>query len=230
LSDTQPFVPALLNAAGLNLQAVFAVADLPPALRQPLAAFGDYRQLILIGHGGRAMWQALRRAGLDVADPIDTFSRRVTEQWLAEQLPGGRYALLYPGSPGVSLQALGELAGWHHPSPFMVGINATWGSWFAYRALVLADSDFAPTAARREVAPCSACAGRDCVAACPAGALDGGYFALDKCIAWRRQPASSCRMGCPARLACPVAGEHRYSGEQMRHSYAISLRMIEQYT
>lgn len=226
MPQTPSFDPTRLDAAGLNLQAVFNTADLPPALRGQLETLGHFRQLILIGHGGRRLWEAVQASGIVSADPIDEFSVRRVANWLAEQRPGCRHLLIYPGAPPVGLQKLGELAGWHHPSPFMLGINATWGSWYAYRAVLLADSDFAPTPPVRDVSPCVACASRACVTACPVGALDGG-FSLEKCVSWRQQPASSCRTSCLARMACPVASEHRYCGEQIRHCYGISLRMIE---
>ncbi len=229
MSQREVLAGAPLTAAGLNLQAVFNIADLPPALRGQLAETGDFRQLILLGHGGRALWDAVQRSGIVSADPIDDFTRLTVDRWFAAEMPARRYRVLYPGACPVGLQALGKLAGWHHDSPFMVGINATWGSWYAYRAVVLADTDFVPTPALTGSSPCLSCAAQPCVAACPGKALAGGEFALDKCITWRRQPASTCATACLARLACPVASEHRYCGEQIRHSYAISLRMIEQY-
>jgi len=229
VSFPQQLDPTRLNAAGLNLRAVFNMADLPPALRAQVETAGHYRQLILIGHGGRRLWEAVQASGIVSADPIDEFTVQTVSAWFAECQPGVRHTLIYPGAPPVGLQKLGELAGWHHPSPFMVGINAAWGSWYAYRAVLLADSNFTPTTPVQDVSPCLACAGRVCVAACPGGALGGDSFALEACIAWRRRPDSSCRTSCLARLACPVASEHRYCGEQIRHSYGISLRMIEQY-
>ncbi|MFZ2268727.1 MAG: hypothetical protein WAV95_14220 [Azonexus sp.] len=217
-----------LDAAGLNLQAIFNIADLPLEIVGRLGAVGDFRQLILIGHGGRRLWDAVRASGIVSADPIDDFTVRTLESWCAEQLPGRCHAVVYPGSQSIGLQALGELAGWHHASPFMVGINATWGSWYAYRAVLLADSSFAPRRADAEISPCIGCVSRACVSACPGGALGGAVFSLEKCLAWRQQPGSSCRTSCLARLACPVGSEHRYATEQMSHSYGISLRMIEQ--
>lgn len=224
----QKFDNTLLDAAGLNLQAVFNLADLPDEVAGRLDAMGQYQQLILLGHGGRAMWEAVRASGIVSDNPIDDFSCRVVAQWFATCLPGQRHQIVYPGPPAIGLQALGKLAGWHHASPFMVGINATWGSWYAYRAVVLADTRFAPSQAAPGVSPCAECRRRACLAACPAGALDGAIFSLEKCLAWRKQPASPCRYTCLARCACPVAGEQRYSDEQLRHTYAISLRMIEQ--
>lgn len=222
----QPFDPGQLDAAGLNLQAVFNLAELPAELLGQLPGAGDFRQLILIGHGGRAMWDAVQASGIASANPIDDFTVQTVERWFREQQPGQRYAIIYPGSQAIGLQALGKLAGWHHASPFMLGINARWGSWFAYRAVLLADTRFSPRRAEPGLSPCSSCSSRACLAACPAGAL-GEVFLLEKCIAWRKQPGSSCRESCLARRACPIAGEHRYSLEQMRHSYRISMRMIE---
>lgn len=227
MTPRQPFDNALLNAGGLNLQAVFDLADLPSTLVGRLDPAPALRQLILLGHGGRAMWEAVQAAGMVSENPIDDFSRALVEQWFATCLPARRHAIVYPGSSTIGLQALGQLAGWHHASPFMVGINATWGSWYAYRAVVLADTDFTPTGVAPGVSPCLDCHHQACVAGCPAGALGGAAFSLTRCIAWRQRPDSSCRYTCLARCACPVASQHRYSEEQMRHSYSISLRMIE---
>jgi len=229
---TQPDY-SLLDAAGLNLHAVFAIDDLPAPLRDSLGAPGSYRQLILVGNGGRALWSAIGRSARVSTDPIDDFSRREVEQWLATQAAGCRYEIVYPGERPVGLQSLGELAGWHFASPFMVGINAQWGTWFAYRAVLLADTDFELTrplaGAAPSQSPCAACADTPCIAACPARAMSGGRFDLQRCVAYRRAPASACRATCLARLACPVGSEHRYSDEQIRHSYSISLQMIERY-
>ena len=229
MSPAQVFDPSLLDAAGLNLQAIFNIADLPPEITGKLEAAPSFRQLLLLGHGGKRLWQAVKAAGIESPDPIDDFTLATVRRWFAEHWPEQPYQVIYPGPQAIGLQALGQLAGWHHASPFMVGINQTWGSWYAYRAVVLADSNFAPSVARPETSPCTACPGRPCISACPAGALAGEAFSLEKCIAWRRQSDSSCRSTCLARLACPVASEHRYPVEQIRHSYGISQRMIEQY-
>ena len=59
--------------------------------------------------------------------------------------------------------------------------------------------------------------------------MAGGGFALDKCVHYRREPASRCRHTCVARISCPVGSAHRYSDEQLAHSYSISLQAIERY-
>lgn len=223
---------ALLDDAGLNLQAVFNLDDLPPAVRatlEPEAGQGAYRQLILLGHGGRRLWEAVQAAGPAGPDPIDRFSAASATAWFDRAFPGRARSVLYPGDRPVGLQALGTLAGWHYPSPFMVGINERWGSWFAYRVVLLTDSDLAPTPPLATASPCPTCPDRPCVARCPGDALAGEGFDLGRCVAYRKQPDSACRTTCLARLACPVAREHRYSTEQLRHTYAISLRTIEAY-
>lgn len=216
-----------LNAAGLNLQAVFDLAALPAEMRAQLDPENRYRQLILIGHGGRALWERVKAAGLQSEHPIDDFTTATVEAWLAGQLPGVVHALRYPGDGPVGLQALGRLAGWHHESPFRVGVNADWGSWFAYRAVVLVDADLPATAPMSGESPCASCAEQPCITACPAGALDAPEFSLQKCIAYRRQPDSRCRITCVARTSCPVRPEHRYDDAQIAHSYSRSMAMIE---
>jgi len=219
----------LLDEAGLNLQAVFNIADLPCELADEIRRRVDperqYRQLILVGHGGKRLWSELQASGASSDDPIDDYSRTKLGQCLA----GVDHTIIYPAGDSIGLQALGKLAGWHHASPFMVGINATWGSWYAYRAVALTDTDFAPTPRIVDSSPCVTCRAKPCIAACPADALSGDAFDLKKCITHRKQPASSCRETCLARTACPVASEHRYCDEQIRHTYSISMRMIEQY-
>ena len=229
-----------LDAAGLNLHAVFELAELPDALRAGPHALDpehDYTQLLLIGNGGSALWAAVEAEGLADADPIDEYSVRQVERWLAVQAAEARvsrWRVVYPGAQAlaIDLQSFGRRAGWHHASPFMVGINARWGAWFAYRVAVLADTRFAPTSAWTEVSPCVACTERRCRVACPgqAAGADGGLgFALERCLDYRRQTDSACRATCVARLACPVAAHARYSAAQLRHSYSISLAMIERY-
>lgn len=220
-----------LNGAGLNLQAVLDLDQLPAdavaALRDRYDPAHRYRQLILIGHGGRSLWDAVKASGIGSENPIDDFSVRTVERWFAEQFPDTAGEIIYPGDIPADLQALGRIAGWHHASPFMLGINAEWGTWFAYRVVLLADTDLEPSRPVQTESPCVSCADRVCITSCPAGAMDGGSFALEKCIGYRRQASSRCKATCVARVSCPVGSAHRYGDEQMRHAYSISLREIE---
>lgn len=221
-----------LDSAGLNLQAVFNLDDIPADIATEIRSRFDpgrrYRQLILIGHAGKTLWSAVKASGIASANPIDDFSVRTVEQWLAAQDAATRHAVVYPGDGAIGLQALGRLAGWHGDSPLRVGISEEWGTWYAYRVVVLADSDFEPSRPLSGKSPCASCLCRACVAACPAGALADGALRLEKCVAYRKQPTSRCKDTCLARLACPVGAEHRYCEEQIRHTYSISMRTIAQ--
>lgn len=219
---------AALDAAGLNLQAVFEFSALPADVRAGVAACAPgttYRQLILIANAGPAMWAALQAARVPGPDPMDDYSRTTVEAWCRDAPGNPHRLLLYPGDAPLGLQRLGELAGWHHPSPFMVGIQPGWGSWFGYRVALLADTALPPTPRVEAPSPCASCSDRPCVAACPGAAL-APVFSLDACLDWRLRPCSSCAETCLARLACPVGAEHRYPEAQIRHSYGGSLAMI----
>lgn len=222
---------AALDAVGLNLQAVFNLDDLPAdivgRLRGLDAPASRYRQLILVGHAGKALWEAVQASGRVSADPIDAFSVQQVAQWLDANLAGCACEIIYPGNTPVGLQTLGRIAGWHHPSPFMVGINEAWGSWYAYRVVVLAASDLPPSTPLPSRSPCDSCLARPCVSSCPAGALASGVFALDRCLAYRQTAASSCAATCLARVSCPVGAAHRYDDAQLAHTYSISLRTVK---
>lgn len=219
-----------LAAVGLNLHAVLDIDALPAELRTPLRAdfdpAGRCRQLILIGHAGTALWAEVQRAGAGGADPIDDFSVAAVQRWFGAHGGGRHHVFVYPGNCRIGLQALGSVAGWHHPTPFKVGIMQPWGSWFGYRAVLLADTMFTPTPPRPQESPCASCATRVCVAACPAPAMDSGDFDLAACLAYRVEADSRCRATCVARLACPVGAQHRYDDAQLRHSYVQSLAAI----
>ncbi len=229
MSEHLPFPAETLNAAGLNRQFVFDLADLPADIVAKLAPQAGERQLILFGHAGQRLWTCVQAAGMAGENPIDDYSIRSVDQWFADHLPGHRYRLLFPGEQPIGLQALGKLAGWHQPSPIMVGVDVEWGSWYAYRAVAMADTNFRPSQPLHDRSPCPTCTARPCIAACPAAALQHGQFDLDACSRYRLQPDSACAHGCLARQACPVGSAHRYEPEQIRHSYSRSLAVIRRY-
>lgn len=219
-----------LNDAGLNRQHVFDLDALPADLLAPLQRQPHERQLILFAHGGRRLWERVQAEGGASAHPIDDYSRRMVRAWLAQALPQARFRFVYPGGlpPGqhLGLQRLGALAGWHHASPFMVGIDAEWGSWFAYRVALITDTALPPSIASDTGHPCQSCISKPCIKACPAKALDAGRMDAPACFEHRLQEDSSCALSCQARLACPVRAEHRYEESQIAHSAAGSRAAI----
>ena len=60
MSKRSPFPDSLLNQSGLNRQAIFDVADLPENIRNKLNTKSG--QLILMGHGGRLLWEKVQAA------------------------------------------------------------------------------------------------------------------------------------------------------------------------
>lgn len=223
----------LLQSAGLNRQAVFDIdalpADIVAALAASIPSGRAYRQLILIGHAGRTLWECVTASGIRSEDPIDDFTLQTVRRWMAQAHANNTYEILYPGTQAIGLQRLGQLAGWHHASPFMVGIDQEWGTWYAYRALVVADTRLEPTAPAPGAHPCAACAHKACIASCPAAAMDGEQFDLAKCIAYRKREGSGCKATCLARVSCPVGASHRYCDQQIHHTYSGSMRTIERY-
>lgn len=227
---------APLSAQGLHLHAVFDLHRLPASVRATLglseAERGRFTQLILIGHRGRDFWAALQRRGLHGSDPVDTFVGECVRAWMDGTLAGHAWRQVFPGPHPVGLQALGALAGWHRPSPFWVGVDAAWGSWFAYRAVLLTDTALPLTPKRELESPCLACVDQPCVRACPAGALASeatGPWRLQACLNHRLQPDSGCQDRCLARNACPVGAEHRYPEAQTAYHYLQSLPAIRAY-
>jgi ferredoxin len=236
MNPFQTLNSAVLNDAGLNCHAVFAIANLSADVKAILfercPQAQNYRQLILIGHAGMQLWQSLHEQVTDInlqEHPIDTFTVSKVQQFLQKEHPSASYEIVYPGAYTVSLQELGKLAGWHHASPFMVGVNAEFGSWFAYRALVLANTDLAVTPTKESASPCISCESKPCISACPPRALDDGKFNLEACLAYRLQADSLCKNTCLARRACPVGSDHRYTDEQMQYHYGRSMKMIRLY-
>lgn len=223
------------QANGINLHAVFNIASLPQDARELLnEAVPDlaaYRQLHLFGHGGRLLWEKVQASGFASGEhPIDRYSEHAVCSHMEEAAPGCRYAMIFPaGKSMVPLQRLGELAGWHYASPFRIGINNRWGSWFAYRAVVLADSDLPVTAKEEWDSPCGECTDKPCLAACPGHALVNGRLELERCIDYRLAEGSCCSHRCVSRQACPVAKEHAYTSAQTEYCYGLSLETIRQW-
>ncbi len=229
----QNFHSTTLADAGLNLQAVFDISTLPDPVLQVLTEHCDnldeFTQLLLLGHGGRSLWKNVKSSKTTSDHPIDDYSINTINAYFAKELPTRQLTFIYPGTAPIGLQKLGELAGWHYTSPFRVGINAHWGSWFAYRAVVLSDTCFTPSQAIDSVSPCTNCKEKPCLDACPSAALSINDFTLKNCLDYRQKPDSQCIDTCLSRLSCPVGSAHRYTDEQINYHYNRSITVIRHY-
>jgi len=223
-----------LQQFGINLFSVIRVNQLPLQLQKILAQEGwpahKNCRLILMGHGGKKLWSYLSKHLPAGPDPIDYFCADAANQFASNILGQGNFQLLYPGNSRVPLQQLGEIAGWHHPSPMGIGIQPKWGLWYAYRALLVTNIALEPTKASTSVSPCLSCIDKACLSACPASAiaLDHG-LALKCCVEYRLSTESLCSDRCLARLACPQSVEHQYSMEQVNYHYRHSLGTLKKY-
>lgn len=218
---------------GLNLQAVFNINKLPSEILARLSdlvdELADYKHLIVFAHGGKLLWQQLKESPQYSEDPIDTYSESQIRQYFSTAHPSASIRFLYPGNDPVQLQTFGELAGWHFKSPFMVGINDVWGSWYAYRAVVLTDLDSLATQQLGDHVyqpPCDSCEGKPCIEACPPKAVSESGLDMSLCIRYRKSENSECKVTCLARVNCPIGTEHRYSDEQIKYHYQCSLDTI----
>ena len=220
-----------LIGQGLNLVAMLDCATVPEELVERMGvAMVGYQRLVLLGHGGQRLWQALNEFGWQTADPIDHFSIHLVQTFLRDYLDAPPHLLLYPLTEyTIPLQRLGELAGWCHSSPLGLGISPNFGLWFAYRAAFLVAADLPVTAVVPSQSPCDSCAGKPCITTCPSGAVQLAGFDLFKCSQYRLQENSPCYDRCLARLACPVAPEHCYELEQVQYHYGRSLQTIREY-
>ncbi len=234
--NNQIFDGSQLSLVGLNLQAIFNIQNLPTHIIQQLRNnsknLEHFSQLILIGHAGRLLWQKLKESNFQSTNPIDNFSRHHAEKFFSKRFGAEEFEILFPSvtvsNHPIGLQTLGVIAGWHNQSPFRVGINQQWGSWFAYRAIILVKSNYQPSALKyRELSPCISCQTKDCITACPANALIDEDLNLQLCIQYRVQEGSKCNDRCIARMACPVAKTHQYPIEQIQYHYSQSMKIIE---
>ncbi len=206
------------EGAGFNLVAVVDPATLPPSAKQQLGpdqtSFG-----LLLAAGGRDLYTAMgSSASLSASEPFDAYTVGAVERVFRDCLPDVEFEIAYPGTGPAPLIALGEYLGWSHPSPLGLGINPEYGLWFAYRAFVRVSIPLPVTEPIASESPCESCIGRDCVPACPAGAVNAvGTFEIKTCADFRLGRDSTCAATCLARLACPVANRHQYETTQFAY-------------
>ena len=217
-----PVVSEDLYQQGLTLQGVVSTKS---NVGQLLEIATQYSQLLVFGHAGRSLWA---HVSMEHSDPIDTYSRRIVTRFL-QSIACDDHHILYPLTDyPIDLREIGRYLGWHHESPLGIGIHPKFGTWFAYRVVVAANTDFAVTVSEKGSSACESCRDKPCVSACPVTAVSAvNTFGLDVCVSHRRQEGSSCSHQCLARQACPVGKEYQYEDEQIAYHYGRSLAMIK---
>lgn len=221
-------------AAGFALYELKPVTTLSASIwLQPF----PYQQgsILLLGQAGKLFWPAYTASQPTGDDPVDNYSAEVSDQILAKHLPDTQRQKLFPNSEcPVNMMALGRELGWHTPSPLGLGIHQQYGLWSAYRAVWWLDTEPDTTTANTQTKPtgniCADCKTQECVRHCPAEAVTHGSMPdITRCADYRYQPDSTCQSACQARLACPVAAEHRYSDEQIAYHYDLKRSMLHYY-
>ena len=216
---------------GLNRVAVLDCFDLDASLRNTLlelsGPFPDLARVVVVGNAGDGFW---RHIDADAsADPVDTYSRSVTQKIIDSHLSGWNNRLLYPGDAAIPLQKIGAACGWARPSRLGISIDPGVGTWFAFRCVFVTSCPLPADAPASCPDVCSSC-DAPCVQQCPVSAPGAiGAFDLDACVSNRLAPASPCAQQCLARLACPVGADYRYSDDAMRYFYRRSLDALRRY-
>jgi hypothetical protein len=213
-----------MNVRGV-LDAARWDALVPPAW-QTRALLPGARSAWLLASGGRALFEALRRAPESAlaCDPLDAYTRRVAQETAATLREAGGRALpllACERRDGVfaDFVALGRAAGLGAPSRLGLLLHPEYGPWLSIRAVVLTDLALEATPERVGFDPCAGCPA-PCRTACPSGAPGVPQRALrfdvDACRRGRAQQAG-CRLRCAARHACVLGGEHAYAAEAEAH-------------
>ncbi len=209
-----------MNVRGV-LDAARWDALVPPAWRTA-ALLPGARSAWLLASGGRALFEAFRRAPESALarDPLDTYTRRVAEETAASLRDAGQRArplLAFErrGDGFADFVALGRAAGLGAPSRLGLLLHPEYGPWLSIRAAVLTDLALEATPGCVGFDPCEDCPA-PCRAACPTAAPGPQRFDVEACRRGRAQEAA-CRLRCDARHACVVGREHAYAAEAEAH-------------
>ena len=210
-----------LQSAGLTPRGAFhpAAGDGVPAL----AADAPARTLVLAGNAGPRMWQAYAAARSEGTLTLDAWSERVLTE-LALRLEA---RAVFPFErPYLPFQRWAMRAAACYPSPLGLLIHPDYGLWHGYRGALLLPAAIELPPPDRRASPCTACAERPCLSACPAGAFDGKAYKVPACVRHLALvPETDCMQGgCLARHACPIGGDYRYAPAQARFHMQAFLR------
>jgi hypothetical protein len=177
---------------------------------------GDTGTLLLLGPHEPGFWPRFTAAtewSDGNPDPLDRWSRRVIEGFARDL--GATALFPFTGPPWLPFQSWATRSGRAWTSPVRLLVHDSAGLMVSYRgALALpARLDLPPPPT---TAPCDACEGQPCRAACPASALTPQGYDLPRCHAYLdTAPGQDCLSGgCAVRRACPVSQSYGRLAEQ----------------
>ncbi len=213
-----------LGINGLSVHGWFIMFDGPAELNDKPAA--------LIGNHGGGMWQAFCNSPLhddDQSDPLDRWTLSIIDPMAAEIGATALYPFIDNTDYDVHwpFQRWAKTATSMRQSPPGLLINAEFGLWQAFRAVMVFDQAFKVHEPAIVDHSCDDCDGRPCLTACPVSAIDQAGYNVSAC----RQHVQSfagvpCReRGCLARNACPVGPEQAYGVQQQAFHMAAFLHL-----
>ncbi len=210
------------SPAGVDLVQPFQVAGYNRAIEDvfKLPDLGRSSALGVLMGNTRALWprfldwlrESPRR--LDDDHPLERYVGEVVLKAL--QPLAHRWAVRFAHEPPprrVAMQRLAHLSGLAYLSPSHLNVHVRFGPWIALRAAVVIDIDGPASPCSEPPNPCPDCE-RDCLpkfqhAGAAAGSTPEAHAAVEP--HWR--------LWLSVRDACPVAREHRYSGDQIDYHY-----------
>lgn len=146
-------------------------------------------------------------------DPMDRWSTRVIGQ-LAQDL-GATALFPFGGPPYHPFYSWALASGRAWASPVRLLVHDRAGLFISYRG-ALALPERMPLPPPTAAMPCTTCADKPCLSACPIGALGAGGYDVPACRAHIAGNAGRdcAESGCLVRRACPVSTRHGRLPEQ----------------
>jgi epoxyqueuosine reductase len=238
-----PIVRIVRDAAapfGLNLVAAIPADRYDASAGAAMRAGSidpNCRSIVILGNGGGDFWRAFtdhaaRHPGwMERENPLDDFTRLTIDSHVSPALlaAGIGCAPVFPfvGGSTLDFMRLGRLAGVAGPSIIGVLAHPAFGPWIAFRAALLLDADADQPGEAAGFDPCPSCSTRDCVAACPAGAVTfAAGWDIPRCLTHRVEAEAQCAPRCHARVECVIGREHRYSQDELAYHQERALRAM----
>ena len=220
-----------LEAHGINLFHAFDTLDLVDLFSEavPDLEVDKYPTTILLANAGFEFWHSLKQADIRGDHPVDQYSILLAKEYAQEYL-NCEAQFLYPSDYPISLREVGFRTGWSFTTPMGITIHPKYGTWYAYRALFLVETELPASQPLIADHPCESCVDKPCQTVCPSGAVQQiGSFGLEQCARYRIEDDSPCSFQCLSRNRCPVGTEYQYVPEQMKYHYNRSRNTMIRY-
>jgi len=215
---------------------VAAIRDAAEAAALPLVGVTnvDRRAIVLLAHGGGALWErfvSIRDAApwlADDRDPFDHWMRVVVADVVAtaQRVVPFPCRVVHPSDATLDVRRLAVRAGLGVVGRLGLLMHPRFGTWIAIRAAVRVPVWLPPTPPLAGWAPCDVCDDRPCEAFCPVGAVTREGWSAAACTTYRLGDEDVCRAGCRSRLACPVGAEHRLPDAALRFHAAAARSLM----